>query len=617
MQHLLGSMPNMVVIFDREMNIVDILNPDRVIMLGKTVDELKGNNLYRLQENFPTFSEAADTLISHVTSTEKNETGPRFQLRSHHDPEQNAVLRGPFRTVRRPQGAAFRPRYDDTGRGREKSGHAERFPAVDYPQPSGRRIRKGRQRPVPLPVLQQKANDFYKEEKEVKLGKNDYELDSPVARQYREEDEKALESETPLVFDRVMYDKETKSYRFGVATKSRLIRDDGSRYIITTIADMTDLHKKETELDNIRNELSIALDAGSLSAWIYDVEEAKFMSLYSNTLSDGSPNPDVIQHMAHPESRADLDQFMEALLSGRGAEAPGRIPFHAQRTVRMVRNVRHRPEITRTGRVVRIVGTERNISDEIEQQQKKRSTGSNWSLAFDAAGITPWSYDVENDEFTSPSDKSVLYGHRYSLQEAVQVLMPDDRRASFLEAIGHLIDGTTQAIDAVFLFKQASGKQEWSQIAAKAFKRDSNGRARKIVGTRKYITESFEAEKKLKAYNFKSDLAIKSSGIVQWDYDVQTGIISSPNQNAFLRDGLPIGTYLKLIHPEDANRFKEALQGMIERGDETIHHQIRINIQQEGGYRWADIHGVAFERDPNGRITKITGLRRDITDLKT
>lgn len=55
---------------------------------------------------------------------------------------------------------------------------------------------------------------------------------------------------------------------------------------------------------------------------------------------------------------------------------------------------------------------------------------------------------------------------------------------------------------------------------------------------------------------------------------------------------------------------------MIERGDETIHHQIRINIQQEGGYRWADIHGVAFERDPNGRITKITGLRRDITDLK-
>ncbi len=31
------------------MNIVDILNPDRVIMLGKTVDELKGNKLYRLQ----------------------------------------------------------------------------------------------------------------------------------------------------------------------------------------------------------------------------------------------------------------------------------------------------------------------------------------------------------------------------------------------------------------------------------------------------------------------------------------------------------------------------------------------------------------------------------------
>ena len=223
-----------------------------------------------------------------------------------------------------------------------------------------------------------KANDFYKEEKEVKLGKNDYELDSPVARQYREEDEKALESETPLVFDRVMYDKETKSYRFGVATKSRLIRDDGSRYIITTIADMTDLHKKETELDNIRNELSIALDAGSLSAWIYDVEEAKFMSLYSNTLSDGSPNPDVIQHMAHPESRADLDQFMEALLSGREPKRRGVFRFMRNSTdgTKRTPSPRNHPVRDASCGSSEPNGTSATKSS---SNRKKRSTGSNWS----------------------------------------------------------------------------------------------------------------------------------------------------------------------------------------------------------------------------------------------
>ncbi len=43
-----------------------------------------------------------------------------------------------------------------------------------------------------------------------------------------------------------------------------------------------------------------------------------------------SPNPDVIQHMAHPESRADLDQFMEALLSGREPKRRGVFRFHAQ-----------------------------------------------------------------------------------------------------------------------------------------------------------------------------------------------------------------------------------------------------------------------------------------------
>lgn len=616
MQHLLGSMPNMVVIFDREMNIVDILNPDRVIMLGKTVDELKGNNLYRLQENFPTFSEAAETLISHVTSTEKTKQARDFSYEV--TTTRNETLYIEARSVPFEDRKVLLFVHDTTTRvaAEKKAVMLKDFlQSIIHSLPVGVFVKDANDQFRYL-FYNKKANDFYLEGKELLLGKNDYELDSPVARQYREEDEKALESETPLVFDRVMYDNETKSYRFGVATKSRLIRDDGSRYIITTIADMTDLHKKETELNNIRNELSIALDAGSLSAWIYDVEEAKFMSLYGNTLSDGSPSSNTVQHMAHPESRADLEEFMKALLSGGEPKRRGVFRFMRNGQYEWYEAYAIAQKSPRTGRVVRIVGTERNITTEIEHQQKKEEYRLQLELAFDAAGITPWSYDVENDEFTSPSDKSVLYGHRYSLQEAVQVLMPDDRRASFLEAIGHLVDGTTQAIDAVFLFKQASGQHEWSQITAKAFKRDSNGRARKIVGTRKYITESFEAEKKLKAYNFKSDLAIKSSGIVQWDYDVQTGIISSPNQNAFLRDGLPIGTYLKLIHPEDANRFKEALQGMIERGDETIHHQIRINIQQEGGYRWADIHGVAFERDPNGRITKITGLRRDITDLK-
>ncbi len=186
--------------------------------------------------------------------------------------------------------------------------------------------------------------------------------------------------------------------------------------------------------------------------------------------------------------------------------------------------------------------------------------------------------------------------------------MPDDRRGLFPRS-DRAPDRRHDAGDRrpFSCSSRASGKQEWSQIAAKAFKtrfeRDGPG---KIVGTGSTSPNRFEAEKKVESLQ----LQIGSGNQIERHRPVglrrpRTGIISSPNQNAFLRDGLPIGTYLKLIHPEDANRFKEALQGMIERGDETIHHSNRINIQQEGGYRWADIHGVAFERDPNGRITKI------------
>lgn len=41
--------------------------------------------------------------------------------------------------------------------------------------------------------------------------------------------------------------------------------------------------RTEIELGNIKNELSLALDAGSLSVWTYDVSQKKFSSFYHDT----------------------------------------------------------------------------------------------------------------------------------------------------------------------------------------------------------------------------------------------------------------------------------------------------------------------------------------------
>lgn len=125
-----------------------------------------------------------------------------------------------------------------------------------------------------------------------------------------------------------------------------------------------------------------------------------------------------------------------------------------------------------------------------------------------------------------------------------------------------------------------------------------------------------EAERRLKDYIFKSDLVIKSGGIVQWDYDIATGIFSSPNPESFMYHGITTEEYYSYMYGDDIHIVEEALQELIQGEVETITIQVRVKLQNKD-YRWVEIHGVAYERDDKGKLVKVTGLRRDITDWKS
>ena len=78
---------------------------------------------------------------------------------------------------------------------------------------------------------------------------------------------------------------------------------EGNLYIVATMVDTTDIRRNELELDDIRRELSVALDAGSLSAWCYDVQKDTFTSLYRKTLAnDGLSNKGALD-LLHPDDK--------------------------------------------------------------------------------------------------------------------------------------------------------------------------------------------------------------------------------------------------------------------------------------------------------------------------
>lgn len=330
--------------------------------------------------------------------------------------------------------------------------------------------------------------DFYGNIPETFLEKNDYETRDPLAKEYRREDEEVLKSDKPITYERTITDLQG-NLKFGITTKTSLVNNDGSRYIIAILVDMTQTRKNERELKNIRNELAIALDAGSMSAWIYNVDKRLFSSLYKETVAHSGLSYEEVCRILHPEDKDRYEAFMEDLVAGRF--------------------------------------------------EKK---------------------------------KEILRFFR-------------------------------------------EGRYDWYETHAIGIRDMKTGQIYQVVGTEKNITEELEMQRRLEESKFKTDLVIKSNGIKLWDYDVKTGVFSSSLESSFMYRPLSREEFFSQIYPEDIPLAENAINEMIGNKMKTLNIQIRLKLWQIG-WRWMDIHAVAFQWDEKGELTQITGLCQDITERK-
>lgn len=153
------------------------------------------------------------------------------------------------------------------------------------------------------------------------------------------------------------------------------------------------------------------------------------------------------------------------------------------------------------GSICQIVGTERDITDEIGKQQELEESKFKLELSFEAADIVPWDYNVEEDLFYSGSEKSVFFGRRFSLSEYLLLVHPD-YRDRFHRELQRVIYRETDVMDLVIYTTALSGNYEWTQLTAKAMGADKDGNALKIMGTQENISQRRGGGKEIKRLYF-------------------------------------------------------------------------------------------------------------------
>lgn len=387
MMKLIESMPDMAVLYDSEQKITDIINPLDNVLLGFNVKELIGVNIKDLGSKNPAFSEAAKRIAKHVIQTAKTKETLVFDYQVD---ELQKTFYSHARTVPFGKNGVICFVHDVTSHilAEKEIRKLKTFlQSIVDNLPVGLLV-KDASNDFKYIFYNNKMSEFYGDKPQDMLGKNDFEVNDPLANKFRIEDKAVSQSDIPLTFERVYYDKEGEPYRWGITNKTRLLNNDGSCYIISVILDTTEIRKKEIELEESKFKLELAFDVAQIALWEYHVHTQTFTSPNPNVFeSKGITLQEYMSYM-NLEDALLLETNMNNIANGniKITDQQARVTFpETEQRWFEIHSVAY--EHDNEGHVIRIIGLRRDITslkmtDELIELRNKAEESNRLKSAF-------------------------------------------------------------------------------------------------------------------------------------------------------------------------------------------------------------------------------------------
>ena len=133
------------------------------------------------------------------------------------------------------------------------------------------------------------------------------------------------------------------------------------------------------------------------------------------------------------------------------------------------------------------------------------------------------------------------------------------------------------------------------------------------------LAEAASLAEDVAARDARLELMLSAAGTGFWEWDLPTGSLTW-SEAIFRQHGLEpsaeapdFETYLSLIHPDDREGFRAALQGAID-DSAAFNHEFRL-VWRDGSVHWTHGAGRLF-RDADGRPLRMIGTGQDITERR-
>ena len=173
------------------------------------------------------------------------------------------------------------------------------------------------------------------------------------------------------------------------------------------------------------------------------------------------------------------------------------------------------------------------------------------------------------------------------------------------ETYRRLAGGAIMEADARLMRKD--GSSFWCRLQARALDPD-NPRDSAIFAFTD-ADERVAAEKALRDSEEKLRLAVDGAGLVYWEWDRESGVISSEGR------AFPWAEYRDRVHPEDRERYQAAVEAAWQGGDAAFSLEYRL-LDREARVRWVSARGKAMREAGGAAVKRMIGVTQDVSERR-
>ncbi len=399
---------------------------------------------------------------------------------------------------------------------------------------------------------------------------------------------------------------------------------------ISVQTDITQYRESQQQLQGLTERLQLALHFSGFGVWEVDVQsghmtwDARMFEIYGLNRDEFDGTRDSWRRWVHPDDLHLSEQKFTELISREAAS------YHIEFRILRASDGSQRYleaqgylQRDESGRPLRVVGLNRDITQEHEQREQLHAYTERLQLALRASGYGVWDMDPVSGKIYWDARQCEIYGVRpedfagtYAAWTAL--IHPEDREKA--ESNIQAAADSGDEFNNEFRIVRRDGVVRHIEDHG-YLRRDAAGRLVRAVGMDRDVTAEKEMQEALRLAEERWQLALTGTNDGVWDWSVTSGNIFFDKRYAEIL-GYPLEElphddrgWMVLVHPDDLATAMAAREAHLS-GQTALYSAEHRMRTKSGAWKWVLGRGKVVAWEAAGMAQRMVGTFSDITERK-